>query len=144
MNREMALRVCDIVSGRGGASVYTVVNGPQTGESALFEESGATFFSNPQLADVFTGIHAQHPRHGQLSQAEGREIFHEEIVAAPRLCICGGGHVSLPVAELAHKLGFSITVIDEREEFANAARFPMADTVLCTDFETGQIGRAHV
>jgi xanthine dehydrogenase accessory factor len=46
-----------------------------------------------------------------------------------RLVIVGGGHVGLALAEMGEQLGFSVTVIDDREEFANAERFPMADEV---------------
>jgi xanthine dehydrogenase accessory factor len=51
-----------------------------------------------------------------------------------RLILCGGGHVSLEVAYIACRLDFEITVIDDREEFANPARFPMAEQVLCMPF----------
>ena len=51
-----------------------------------------------------------------------------------RLIICGGGHVSLEVAYIAARLEFEIIVIDDREEFANRQRFPMASQVLCMPF----------
>ena len=51
-----------------------------------------------------------------------------------RLILCGGGHVSLEVAQIAQRLEFELAVIDDRPEFANAARFPMADRVLCMPF----------
>ena len=56
-----------------------------------------------------------------------------------RLILCGGGHVSLELAYVAARLEFEVVVIDDRPEFANAGRFPMAHQVLCM-----QIGRAHV
>lgn len=51
-----------------------------------------------------------------------------------RLILCGGGHVSLEVAYMASRLEFEIVVIDDREEFANQNRFPMASQVLCMPF----------
>ena len=51
-----------------------------------------------------------------------------------RLILCGGGHVSLQVAWIAQRLEFEIIVIDDREEFANPERFPMAHQVLCMPF----------
>ena len=51
-----------------------------------------------------------------------------------RLIICGGGHVSLELAHIAARLEFETIVIDDREEFANPGRFPMADRVLCMPF----------
>ena len=43
-----------------------------------------------------------------------------------RLILCGGGHVSLELAYMASRLDFEIHVIDDRPEFANTKRFPMA------------------
>lgn len=51
-----------------------------------------------------------------------------------RLIICGGGHVSLALAQIAALLEFEIVVIDDRTEFANVERFPMADAVLAQPF----------
>jgi xanthine dehydrogenase accessory factor len=48
-----------------------------------------------------------------------------------RLIVVGGGHVGLAVATLGDFLGFSVTVIDDRDDFANRERFPMADEVCC-------------
>lgn len=61
-----------------------------------------------------------------------REDFYME-----RLILCGGGHVSLALAQIAALLEFEICVIDDREDFANPGRFPMAATVLCQPFEAG-------
>jgi xanthine dehydrogenase accessory factor len=62
------------------------------------------------------------------------EIFVEPILPQPALCIFGGGHVSIALARAAHSAGFAITVVDDREAFANAERFPMADHIY-TSFE---------
>ena len=51
-----------------------------------------------------------------------------------RLILCGGGHVSLEVAHIASRLEFEVIVIDDRAEFADPARFPMAARVLCAPF----------
>lgn len=51
-----------------------------------------------------------------------------------RLILCGGGHVSLEVAFMAQRLEFEIVVIDDRAEFANARRFPMAAQILVKPF----------
>ena len=47
-----------------------------------------------------------------------------------RLIIVGGGHVGLALATFGEQLGFAVTVIDDREDFANRERFPMAEHVL--------------
>jgi xanthine dehydrogenase accessory factor len=57
------------------------------------------------------------------------EVFVEPILPQPVLYIFGGGHVSIAVANAAHTAGFAIGVIDDREQFANRERFPMAREV---------------
>jgi xanthine dehydrogenase accessory factor len=54
------------------------------------------------------------------------EIFVEPILPQPMLYIFGGGHVSMALAQAAYAAGFAIGVVDDRESFANAERFPMA------------------
>jgi xanthine dehydrogenase accessory factor len=47
-----------------------------------------------------------------------------------RLVIVGGGHVGLKVAELAHDADFDIWVVDDREKYCNAERFPCAQKLV--------------
>jgi xanthine dehydrogenase accessory factor len=51
----------------------------------------------------------------------------------PSLVIVGGGHVGYEVYTLAEYLGFDVTVIDDREEFASFERFPKAKKCLAGD-----------
>ena len=62
------------------------------------------------------------------------EVFVEPILPQPRLFIFGGGHVSTAVAKVASLAGFWIGIVDDRESFANAERFPMAGEIH-TSFE---------
>lgn len=57
-------------------------------------------------------------------------ILLESILPQPNLIIAGAGHVGQSLAPLAKTLGFSVTVWDERPEYANHSRFPDADSVL--------------
>src|SRR5437667_4787192 len=54
------------------------------------------------------------------------EVFVEPILPQPTLYLFGGGHVSMAVAKAASAAGFGIGIVDDRETFANAGRFPMA------------------
>jgi xanthine dehydrogenase accessory factor len=49
------------------------------------------------------------------------------------LLIVGGGHVGRAVAKLAAEVDFDVWVLDDREAFANAERFPMARRFLVGD-----------
>lgn len=59
----------------------------------------------------------------------GRDYFAEPLSLPCRMIIAGGGHIAVPTAELAVFAGFSVHVLDDRPEFAQAERFPKADSV---------------
>jgi xanthine dehydrogenase accessory factor len=61
------------------------------------------------------------------------EVFVEPILVTPHLYIFGGGHIALPLVKMAHIVGFKVTVIDDRPEFANPSRFPEAEQTLVSD-----------
>lgn len=68
------------------------------------------------------------------------QIFRERIGRMPRLIICGGGHVSMPIIRMGKMLGFMVTVLEDRPKFADNARAAGADTVICEPFEKGLAG----
>jgi xanthine dehydrogenase accessory factor len=70
-----------------------------------------------------------------VSKDKKNEFFVERIALTPRIFLFGAGHVATFVAHLAKMVGFGITVIDDRPEFANKERFPDADDFLVTDFK---------
>jgi len=55
-------------------------------------------------------------------------------LATSTVYIFGGGHIAVPLVEFAKALEFAVVVIDDREEFANGKRFPLADEVKLGDF----------
>src|SRR3954454_23214779 len=61
------------------------------------------------------------------------EVYIDPIAPAPALYIIGAGHVGWHLARFANDAGFRIHVIDDREKFANAERFPNAKTVEVDD-----------
>ena len=71
-----------------------------------------------------------HGKNEYVVADRGAEYFIEAFTTPPQLVICGGGHVSKAIAPLAKTLGFRLFITDDREEFANAERFPEADMVV--------------
>jgi xanthine dehydrogenase accessory factor len=62
------------------------------------------------------------------------EIFIEPILPPAELFIFGAGHVAINVAKVAALAGFGISVIDDRETYANRERFPEARQIIAEDF----------
>lgn len=58
----------------------------------------------------------------------------QKILPPDRLIIVGGGHIAVPLCDMAAALDFRVTVIDDRPEFSAAERFPAAADTLCGDY----------
>ncbi len=63
------------------------------------------------------------------------EVYVEPILPIPQLYLFGAGHVANNVYKTARLAGFDVTVIDDRDTYANSERFPDAREVIAEDFE---------
>lgn len=63
------------------------------------------------------------------------EVFVEPILPPALLYIFGAGHVAYNLYKVAEIADFEVTVIDDRESYANRERFPDAREVIAEDFE---------
>jgi xanthine dehydrogenase accessory factor len=64
------------------------------------------------------------------------EVFIEPVEPAPDVYVFGAGHVGYFLARLANQVGFRVHVIDDREKFANAERFPDGIETIVDDIPT--------
>jgi len=61
----------------------------------------------------------------------GRMDVHvDPLLPDPHLYIVGAGHVGYELGRIAGAAGFRIHVVDDREKFANAERFPGVDVIV--------------
>ena len=51
-------------------------------------------------------------------------LLFERLHPAPRLIVCGAGHVGAALVKLGTFVGYNTTLIDDREEFVSRERFP--------------------
>ena len=61
------------------------------------------------------------------------EVYIDPIAPAPSLYVIGAGHVGWQLGRIAADAGFRLHVVDDREKFANAERFPAAETIEVDD-----------
>jgi xanthine dehydrogenase accessory factor len=63
------------------------------------------------------------------------EVFVEPVLPVSNLYLFGAGHVAQSLYKVARLAGFDVTVIDDRESYANRERFPEARDIYADDFE---------
>ena len=63
------------------------------------------------------------------------DIYLEPILPVQTVYLFGGGHVSVNAYRAARMAGFEVVVVDDRESYANRARFPEAKDIYADDFD---------
>ena len=107
-------------------------------DEALREVARSQITTLPRITLQTLWVGAEGHITDRRSQArEGDAQVMVEIFEAPaRLVIVGGGHIGLAIARIGEIAGFEIAVLDDREEFANRDRFPMAGEIMTGDLGT--------
>ena len=98
---------------------------------------------NSQEAFLRVRNETESGRIAQLEFESGKRRYIRRFIPKERLILLGGGHIAVPVCEIASLLGFLVTVVDDRPSFANHERFPHSETVICDSFENA-IERLHI
>lgn len=99
---------------------------------ALEQISERAADSHPGLLEVDAEGGLRHTT--RLEPAGRPRIFVDPITGAQHLIILGAGHIAQPLASLGSMLGFHVTVIDDRAQFANRERFPTANEIIVKPF----------
>jgi xanthine dehydrogenase accessory factor len=63
------------------------------------------------------------------------DVFVEPVLPVPRAFIFGAGHISKSLSKVATLAGFHTVIVDNREAFANAERFPEAGEIHAEEYE---------
>jgi xanthine dehydrogenase accessory factor len=90
--------------------------------------------------EVLSGLNPDDFRHVQIPDSENQSspiFFLEPVIPLPQLIIAGAGHIGKALSCLGKMLDFEVTVIDDRDEYANTDNLPDADHIMVAD-----IGRA--
>lgn len=118
----------------GRAVCATVLDGSFAGERALITNDASACFSDGASFLPAHLTQLEGPYRSRTKAIDGASVFLEPLGHEKKLILCGGGHVSMPVIRIAKMLGFQVTVIEDREEFAKNAQAAGADKVICGDY----------
>jgi len=108
----------------------------------------ATDIADTELTSKVRAAIEELPSHGTrlrtIALARGSvDVFLERIEAPVALVVFGAGHDAMPVVRLAKELGWQVTLVDHRAAYATAARFPLADHLVCAAPEEA-LGRCAI
>src|SRR6266542_4786571 len=157
MNQEVFAAVAEALEHGEPAALVTIVSTtgstPQRvgakmlvfGDGRIVGTIGGGCYENDAFWKAREAITERKPRllHYELSDDFAQEtglicggqmdVYIEPIEPSPELYVIGAGHVGFHLARLAHDVGFVVHVIDDREKFANAERFPTAAEIVVDD-----------
>jgi len=97
------------------------------GDAALDE--AAVAFAREVLAGGTRSGTREVQAHGAIAT-----LYAEPHAPPPELVIVGAGHIARPLCAVGALLGFRVTVLDDRPDFATRERFPEAAVVRRADF----------
>jgi xanthine dehydrogenase accessory factor len=167
MNREVFAAVADALERGEPAALVTIVattgSTPQRvgakmlvfGDGRIVGTIGGGCYENDAFGKARDAIRSRRPQlvHYELDDDFAQEtglicggqmdVYIEPIEPSPELYIVGAGHVGFHLAKIAHEVGFRVHVVDDREKFANAERFPMAVEIVVDDIPAW-IARANL
>jgi xanthine dehydrogenase accessory factor len=149
MSNALLDKLLEAVETRQSVALVTVVSAsgdyaPNLGRRQLIWLDGSTYadtapelgrLAEATLKDALNCIESRRSEILSYQQDDGTvELFVEVLHQPATLIVVGAGHVALPLAHLGKMIGFDVVVIDDRPQFANKQRFPMADQVLAEPF----------
>lgn len=120
------------------------------GEMFLFNSEGIIEFSSDKMEEKLEKYLLEEDIKNQLLSADKTEselkkikldknnqieFFLEPVLDKPHLTVFGAGHIAQPLVKICSLLDFSITVVDDREEFLNFNNFPTADQLISLPYK---------
>lgn len=119
-----ALKLCE-----EDKDVWLISDIGRGGELALYNEEEGFIGAEAKWLIPYLG---QQPK---IIKENGKEMYIEQIFSSGKVYVFGCGHVSQELVPVLSHVGFRCIAMDDREEFANEALFPMAEKVMLIDFE---------
>src|SRR5437764_14466185 len=157
MNQEVFAAVADALERGEMAALVTIVSAvgstPQRvgakmlvfGDGRIVGTIGGGCYENDAFWKAREAIRTRKPQLGHyeleddFAQETGlicggqMDVYIEPIEPSSELYIVGAGHVGFHLARVAQEVGFRVHVVDDREKFANADRFPTAAEIIVDD-----------
>lgn len=125
IEQERPVISASIVAGPDHVGEHLLVFG-----SGLVEGALTPAIQEAVVHDARAQLTLGHPATRDYADGEHTyQVFLDPYVTPSTLYIFGGVHVGVPLCVFAKEMGFRVHVIDARERFGSAERFPQADEI---------------
>ena len=119
---------------KSGTRARIVTVTPATGSNAtrcqcLLLQEGPPVGAEGLEPSVVKAIESRHGGYDAFTKLDSFDIYLHSVGSDGIAYIFGAGHCGEKLAPVLATIGFGVVVIDDREEFANAQRFPSADEI---------------
>jgi xanthine dehydrogenase accessory factor len=125
-----------VADGRTIAHAILLKGPGHPGARMLIQPSGAPLGSlgdsdldQQVVADALRQMSRSRATTQAYAQPQAR-VFLETLLPPPHLVIFGGVHAAIPLTTFAKTLGYRVTIVDPRSQFASRERFPDADAII--------------
>ena len=105
---------------------FTILVDMASGKSLLTEESGTLFGDGSIPIEVINRARLVTNRQtrAEIYQQDDRRYYIDSVRPSEQLIIAGAGRDAIPVADLAKRAGFAVTVLDARSHLNQNESFP--------------------
>jgi xanthine dehydrogenase accessory factor len=127
------------------AEIITVIDAPSqqertVGQMLIIPQDGEAVGTlvdqafTKQVVDIVVNTNWQKPMLVELDYGGNYRLFWDRLGTRTSVLVLGAGHISQPLVEVLTLVGYDVTVVDDRPDFANRSRFPKAARVICQSF----------
>lgn len=81
-----------------------------------------------KLSDLAPTFFKENKNHS-VTIVDTVRVFINILVSEAKLLVCGAGHIAIPLVQFSNDMGFQVTVLDDRPDFAHPSRFPNCNVV---------------
>jgi xanthine/CO dehydrogenase XdhC/CoxF family maturation factor len=138
---EVARPALEFLAGDDPFVLSTVLKGPAAGRTLLSNAegivAGSTGDAGLDRAVAAQAADALSRRDSRVAALSSTEVFSELLAPPPNLVLFGAGDDAIPICRYASEAGFRVTVIDHRQAYVSAERFPAASRLLLRRAEEG-------
>jgi len=110
-------------------TTVTVLTGDRAGQKMVTDGETVLYSTAGDSVQASLVRAASEQQQTGRVQVDDLDVLVDVYRPAPRLVMVGGAHASMALKNIAHVLGFRVVLIDPRQAFATAERFPDVELI---------------